>query len=90
MILITKILLNTQVQLQEDLDQKARSSASIFLYLYTTVNYRFRLTIVQRVLKVLERARLCCGRMIRLHAHLLPPSPVSKLDKTGRLRKKGI
>jgi hypothetical protein len=29
----------TQVQLQEDLDQKARSSASIFLYLYTTVNY---------------------------------------------------
>ncbi len=27
----------------------------------------------------LKRLRLSCGRMIRLHAHPLPPSPVSKL-----------
>jgi hypothetical protein len=33
---------------------------------------------------------LACGRMIRLHAHPLPPSTLSKVDRrlTGRLRKR--
>jgi hypothetical protein len=32
--------------------------------------------LTQRVLNDLQRARLFCGRMIQLHAHSLPPSPV--------------
>jgi hypothetical protein len=44
----------------------------------------------QRVLNDFYRSRLSCGRMIKLHAHPPPPSPVSKLDRrhTERLRKR--
>ncbi len=50
----------------------------------------FIMTLFQRVLNDLYRARLSCGLMARLHAHPLP-TPVSKLDRrhTGRLRKRG-
>jgi hypothetical protein len=42
----------------------------------------------QRVLNDLQRTRLCCFSMI----WLLPPSPVSKLDRrhTGRLRERQL
>jgi hypothetical protein len=35
---------------------------------------------VQKGLNDLKRAKLSSGRMIRLHAHPPPPSPVSKLE----------
>jgi hypothetical protein len=51
---------------------------------------RGRMRVTQRVLNDLYRTILSCCRMIRLLAHPLPPSPVSKLDRrhTGRLRKR--
>jgi hypothetical protein len=47
-------------------------------------------SLLQRVFNDLSRARSSRGSMIWLLGHLLPPSPVSKLDRqhAGRLRKR--
>ncbi len=81
------ILLNTQVQLQEDLDQKARSSASIFLYLYTTVNYSWRQSI--KYWTFYRGPGVLAVIWFDSTPAPSPSSPVSKLDKIGRLRKTG-
>ncbi len=49
------------------------------------------ITFDQTGLTDLQRTKIACGRMIRLHARPSTlPSPVSKLDRrhTGRLRKR--
>jgi hypothetical protein len=49
------------------------------------------LVVPERIEGFIEGQAFLRGRMIRLHAQTLPPSPISKLDRRhiGRLRKRG-